>query len=216
MNSGIASKGVDLDNIFDLYKAGTTKARAAGIDVAGSDTSNRYANIIYGSAAAATGIKSENADINAIYAKKGTAAYNLPIDGQEFTQADAEPSGVSPSATLNFDIGVSGWSVTGTSKNSGSTVKASGNVPAGAVTVQITPTWLDATGDTDAGTVTNTAAAYTAIPSTGTVGCGIIETHGSTGTTGQTTYRIVIGMKSSDGTVISTTTCTFLCVTSTG
>jgi hypothetical protein len=216
VTSGIASKGVDLDNIFDPYVAGTTKARAAGIAVAGSDTSNRFANIIYGSAAAATGIQSEGADINTLYAKKGTASYALPIDGQTFVQSDAEPAGTTPSAILDFEIGASGWTVVGKSKAAGNTTKASGSVPSGAVSVQVTDTWLNAAGDTDAGTVVNTASAYTTIPGTGTVGCSVQEIHGSTGTSGQTTHRIVINMKSAGGTVISTTTCTFVCVTSTG
>lgn len=102
MTSGIASKGVDLDSIFDPYVAGTTKARAAGIAVAGSDTSNRYANIIYGSAVAATGIQSEGADLNTLYAAKGTAKYALPIDGQTF--GASESTGTSGGASANLTV----------------------------------------------------------------------------------------------------------------
>lgn len=81
MTSEIQSKGVDLDSIFDPYQAGTTKARAAGIAVASSDISNRFANIIYGNAAASTGIRSQGADINTLYAAKGTAQYQLGFSG---------------------------------------------------------------------------------------------------------------------------------------
>lgn len=81
MSNAIASKGVSLANIFDPYVAGTTQARASGIDDAGTDTSNLYANIIYGTAAVATGIKSQNADLNTLYAAKGTAQYQLGFGG---------------------------------------------------------------------------------------------------------------------------------------
>lgn len=104
MTSGIASKGVDLDSIFDPYQAGTTKARAAGLNVAGSDTSNRYANIIYGSAAAATWIESENADLSTLYAAKGTANYSLPINGQTYSADGYAASGlVTANVVLNIN-----------------------------------------------------------------------------------------------------------------
>lgn len=105
MTSGIASKGVDLDSIFDPYQAGTTKARAAGIAVAGSDTSNRFANIIYGTAAAATGIQSEGADLNTLYAAKGTAAY--PLLGSAYSAEFAGRNNIS----LTF-TSTSAWGIT--------------------------------------------------------------------------------------------------------
>lgn len=112
MTSGIASKGVDLDSIFDSYQAGTTKARAAGLNVAGSDTSNRYANIIYGSAAAATGIQSEGADLNTLYAAKGTAKYPTPDNGVTYDSRVNIPSGQTGAATINMTIGGGQYIVT--------------------------------------------------------------------------------------------------------
>lgn len=108
MTSGIASKGVDLDNIFDPYVAGTTKARAAGLNVAGSDTSNRFANIIYGTAAAATGIQSQSADLNTLYAKKGTATYSLPINGQTYSASENTGTSGGASATLTVTLHADG------------------------------------------------------------------------------------------------------------
>lgn len=157
MTSGIASKGVDLDSIFDLYQAGTTKARPAGLNVAGSDTSNRYANIIYGSAAAATGIQSENADINTLYAAKGTANYALPINGNSYVHAYSVVSGTGHS-TIGFSTTSSGWQVYGSHSGGAQTALASGTMPASASKVQFT--WGSYTVDNqDAGGATSNSAA---------------------------------------------------------
>lgn len=214
MTSGIKSAGVDLDSIFDPYMSGTTKARATGVSVAGSDLNNRFAPLTYGSSAAATGIKSEGADLNTLFAAYGTAHYSLPIDGNTYTSAGSTIGGGTCTAKLDFEINTSGWSLVASGTNATTTTLASGAMPSGAVSIQITDTWLNAAGDTDAGTTANTCSTYTTIPSTGTVGCYVIESHAST--SGQTTHRIVITMKNSSGTVISTTTTTFLCITSRG
>lgn len=217
MTSGIASKNVDLDSIFDPWLSGTSKARATGIAkgaAPGTDLNALYAPLIYGSSAAATGIQSQEADLNTLFAAKGTAKYALPIDGQTFTSIDAAPAGGASTAHLNFQIGTSGWTVVATSAHGSPSTDASGPVPSGATSIQITDTWLNSPGDTNAGTTINTCTSYTTIPSTGTVGCEITE--GSSATTGQTTHRLVITMKNAGGTVISTTTTTFVCETSTG
>lgn len=103
MPSPISQHGVTLDNTFDPYVAGTTKAAATGIYENGVDICNLYANIIYGTAAAATGItcRTPAVDLSAIFAKKGTASYNLPIDGTDYT---ATQSGVNGSAQLTFNM----------------------------------------------------------------------------------------------------------------
>lgn len=214
MSNAINSKSVPLSSIFDLYQAGTTKARASGIDDAGTDTSDLYANIIYGSATAATGISSENADLNTLYAAKGTASYALPINGQTFIAAGNAASGHAVRADVSFQINTSGWTVVLSGTGSSPVTKASGPMPSGASTIQITATWAHGSGDTDAGTVNNTCASYTAIPATGTVGCDVAESN--EGSFAKTTYTIVISMKSAGGNVISTTTCTFSATTSTG
>ena len=207
------SKGVDFDNLFDPDVVGDGPVAA---DYKQGGAPIKYAALKYGTKRADVGYKQADVDVSNLWAAKGTASYALPIDGQTFVQGDAEPPGTTPNAGLDFEIGAGGWSVVGTSRSAGSFPKASGAKPANATSVQITATWLNAVGDTDAGTVTNTAAAYTAIPATGTVGCSVRETHGGTGTTGQTSYRLVIRMKNASGNVISTTTITFSCNTSTG
>ncbi|HJR11532.1 MAG TPA: hypothetical protein VJ823_08980 [Rhodanobacteraceae bacterium] len=165
MTSGIQSKDVDLDSIFDPYLAGTTKARTAGINVAGSDTSNRYANIIYGSAAAATGIASESADLNTLYAAKGTANYPLPINGANFI---AHSSGVvSPSMDSNINVQIKSdgtYSVTVAGNASGNTPSTSGTwLPSGASVsnYQVEFVWTQSSQyPTGPATVTNSASAY--------------------------------------------------------
>ena len=108
MTSGIASKGVDLDNIFDPWLSGTSKARATGISVAGSDLNNRFAPLIYGSSAAATGIQSQGADLNTLFAAKGTAKYSLPIDGQTYGASENTGASGGASATLTVTLHADG------------------------------------------------------------------------------------------------------------
>jgi hypothetical protein len=219
VTTGIQSKGVDLDNIFDPYVTGTSPG-LTGVQTAGIDVHTRYAPLVYGTAAAATGIlckvggAGSFVDLNTLFAAKGTANYALPINGQTYTSTGSVIGGGAVLAKLDFEIGNSGWTLISSGTNATTKTLASGAVPGGAVSVQISDTWLNASGDTDAGTTFNTCTTYTAIPSTGTVGCAITESHSAT--SGQTTHRIVIMMKNSVGAVISTTTTTFLCITSRG
>lgn len=108
MTSGIASKGVDLDNIFDPWLSGTSKARATGISVAGSDLNNRFAPLIYGSSAAATGIQSQGDDLNTLFAAKGTAKYSLPINGQTYGASENTGASGGASATLTVTLHADG------------------------------------------------------------------------------------------------------------
>jgi hypothetical protein len=80
MPSPIAQHGITLDNTFDPWTAGTDKASATGISEAGVDICNKYAPLKYGTAAPATGItcRTPAVDLNAIFAKKGTAKYAIP------------------------------------------------------------------------------------------------------------------------------------------
>jgi hypothetical protein len=108
VTSGIASKGVDLDNTFDAWLSGTSKARATGISVAGSDLNNRFAPLIYGSSAAATGIQSQGADLNTLFAAKGTAKYSLPINGQTYGASENTGASGGASATLTVTLHADG------------------------------------------------------------------------------------------------------------
>ena len=209
-----ASGKPNLDLVFDPYVEGTKPPSTGLLDDSGSDIVNRYAPIVYGSQAAATGLLTEqsgNADINTLFAAYGTAVYSLSINNQTYIASGTAGAGQHVSAICQFNISTSGWSVTTVSSGSGTITQASGSTPSGAVSIEITPTWLDSIGDTDPGTVSNTCATYTTIPSSGAVGCAIREA-GST--SGQTSYKLVILMKNSIGNIISNTTTYFTCITS--
>lgn len=211
MTSGIASKGVDLDSIFDPYVAGTTKARAAGIAAGGTDTSDLYANIIYGSAAAATGIQSEGDDLNTLYAKKGTASYALPIDGNTYTGANHLIAPNTGSAFISFTSTSSTWTIKG-SLNFGTTTLASGAVPTGATKVKYTwGTYTVPFGSDGGGTVSNGAVSPTALSGSPTAQY-TTATHGATGTF-QRNYPFTIEFFNSSGQNISTTNITLVAVT---
>lgn len=214
MTSGYRnSAGVDTDNLFDPDIVGDGPS-ATGYKKS-DGTLLKYAAAKYGTVGPNTGYRLSNgADIATLWAAKGTAQYSLPINGQTFTSTGATVGTGACTATLDFEIATSGWTLVSSGTNATTKTLASGAVPSGAISVQITDTWLDATGDTDAGTTNNTCSTYTTIPSAGTIGCSVIESHSST--SGQTTHRIVITMKNLSGAVISTTTTTFVCITSRG
>lgn len=130
MTSGIASKGVDLDSIFDPWLSGTSKARATGTSIAGSDLNNRFAPLIYGSSAAATGIYSESADLNTLFAAKGTAQYTTPDNGAAYSSSRTVTIGGSGVASVALLMTKTQYEVQ-VSTNSGSTTYGPFAIPAG-------------------------------------------------------------------------------------
>jgi len=170
VTSGIASKGVDLDSIFEPWQSGTSKARSTGIAVSGSDLNNRFAPLTYGSSAAATGIQSQGADLNTLFAAKGTANYPLPIGGANFI---AHSSGVvSPSmdSNINVQIDANGsYSVTVAGNAAGNTPSTSGTwLPSGASAsnYQVQFVWSQSSQyPSGPATVTNGASSYAACTS---------------------------------------------------
>lgn len=92
--------GVGLDQIFDPYVSGM-KATLTGFTVNGVDLRDLFAPLYLGTSAAPTKYEVNGADLNTIFAAKGTAKYNLPIDGTSYT---ATQSGVNGSAQLNFNM----------------------------------------------------------------------------------------------------------------
>lgn len=206
MSNAIASKGVSLANIFDPYVAGTTKARATSIGDASNDTSNLYANIIYGSAAAATGIKSENADLNTLYAAKGTANYALPINGNTYGHVHSVGSGTGWSQIGFQIVTVNTYQVYGTDSASSPTILATGSVPASATKVQFTwGTYTVPGGDTDAGGSTNNLAATPTALSSNPSANYTTGTFGSSSGTKNRTYTFTIDFFNAAGTNISHT-----------
>ncbi|ODT97387.1 MAG: hypothetical protein ABS82_00065 [Rhodanobacter sp. SCN 67-45] len=178
--------GVPLDQIFDPYVSGT-KAAITGytVMIAGvaTDLRDLFAPIYLGSSAAPTKYKVNNADLNTIFAAKGTAQYALPINGQTFTSSINITSG-SGNATIGFRIvGGNQWQVYKINSASSATVLASGAVPTNASTVKYTwGVYAIGVGQTDAGgstsngaataqpVVNNPTAAYTTATNTSTSG----------------------------------------------
>jgi len=80
MATGIKKGTVDLDDYFDPYVEGA-KPAATGYKVGSTDLNQRYAPLAYGTQAAATGMKiTGGADLNTLWAKKGTASYSKAKD----------------------------------------------------------------------------------------------------------------------------------------
>jgi len=76
------------------------------MSVAVSDLNNRFAPLIYGSSAAATSIDSQGADLNTLFAAKGTAKYPMPFGGV-YSSENAGRDNIS----LTF-TSTSAWAVT--------------------------------------------------------------------------------------------------------
>lgn len=213
MSNAINSKNVPLANIFDPYVAGTTKARATGIGDASNDTSNLYANIIYGSAAAATGIQSENADLNTLYAAKGTAKYTLPINGQTYGASENTGASGGASATLTVTLHADGTYdvVAFQSKHVPSSVtRASGTwntfgLPSSSFQVLYTLTTTSTEGNAG---ISNGASSYTTLNADVAANVHATAANPSSGANDITcTLRIQI-RNASSGQVVSDSTCT--------
>lgn len=124
---------VPLDQIFDPYISGT-KAPLTGYTVkisgVATDLRDLFAPIYLGTSALPTKFKVNNADLNTIFAKKGTAQYSLPIDGQVFV-ANRTTRGPS---SLTFNMLNSGGYTVVRDVGSGLVTLASGTwLPSGGV-----------------------------------------------------------------------------------
>lgn len=163
MASGVKSKGVDLDDLFDPDIVGDGPV-AAGIKSGG--VALKYAALKYGTKRADVGIADAGVDVSNKWAAKGTASYALPINGQTFTGAYNIPNQGSGYALIGFRI-VTGntWQVYSISNGAPASILASGAIPAGSATVSYA--WGQYTvgaSQADAGgATTNGAAARTAV-----------------------------------------------------
>ena len=207
--SGVKSNGVLLSSIFATYVPGTTKARASGIYDGDSDLSDQFANITYGSAAAATDIESINADLNTLYAAAGSVSVALPINGNTYS-AFVTTTSSSVTASVYFQMSAAGWQVAKNEKGI-TTVLTTGSLPPTSYSVQYTDTYLAAPGDTGPGTAYNAAPAFTVITSSLLLVSDSVSVSGSGGSK-QTTHSINIQIKNVEGSVISNTTITFVAV----
>ncbi len=121
MSIGVESINVDTDLIFAAYTTGRTRAAATGLTYGSSklDLNQRYENLIYGTAAAATGIETKitgtDLDLNQFFCKLGTDwTASLPTFPNAFTTSPQNGimtvtlSG-GPSGTYTYD-----WTSTST------------------------------------------------------------------------------------------------------
>lgn len=207
-----AAGNANLDLVFDPYVQGTSPPATGLLDNSGVDiASNRYAPIVYGSAAAATGLLTKqpgNADINTLFAAYGTANYPLPINGATYSVFGTLVSNAS-SASIAFFASTSAYRVHTAASGSVPADVATGPIPAGAVSMQITDTWTNpGGGDTGSGTVTNSAASITSLTSSE---IGVSVSISATGSSPEhnTTHSEVITFYNASGSAISTTTITF-------
>ncbi|MGF7229719.1 MAG: hypothetical protein ACQR33_07120 [Candidatus Saccharibacteria bacterium] len=200
-----------LDNVFDLYVTGTSPAATGLLDDAGVDIATRYAPLVFGTAAAATGLltkQSGNGDLNTLFAAKGTASYALPINGQTYT-GYGHSGTTSSFGGIAFAASVSGYTVIKNGTNETTTTLASGSIPVGAVSCKIVDTWLNASGDTGVGNVSNNYASQTTLTGTA-LGVNVQVTATPSSPEHQSTHSEVITFYDASNAVISTTTITLV------
>lgn len=116
MATGFKVGAVDLDDYFDPYIEGEKPAET-GYKVGAVDLNQRYAPLQYGQQAAATGMKiAGGVDLNALWAKKGTASYSIVgLNGKTLAASDqALTNQQFVSATVSVTISDNGrWAVSG-------------------------------------------------------------------------------------------------------
>ncbi|WP_299944964.1 hypothetical protein [uncultured Microbulbifer sp.] len=104
------SSGADLNTVFDLYVEGS-KLAATGYQTSdGQDLNQRYASLSYGSAAALQ--LASAADLNTLWAARGTTSYYTPICDATLSRTSSSKHATGTgNTTLTSDIfpaGVSG------------------------------------------------------------------------------------------------------------
>ena len=129
-----------------------------------------YAAAKYGSPGQAVDIfVGAGPDMGPQWARKGTASYSLPINGETFTSSSGTSPGPTGSnlASINFQVDAFAKTYTiSTANKSVVTPINTGPIPAGAAYLQITPGGFAIDPDADriyGGTVTNTASSPVSI-----------------------------------------------------
>jgi len=212
--SGIKSNGVLLSAIFAPYVAGTTKARVSGISDDAGELSDQFAKLSYGTAAAATGIESVNADLNTLYAAYGTTSYASPlsINGFSYSSVYSIPLYSTGFAVIGFRI-VSGttWQLYTSNPSTGFNLVTSGAVPAGSINVQyLWGSYAVGIGDLDAGGIVTNPAASPVIVSGNPSTYYTTDTKGSSSGSRNREYPFTINFFNGGGTNVSHTTCTLI------
>jgi hypothetical protein len=204
-----ASGKPNLDLVFDPYVQGTHPADTYLLDDSGADIALRYAPIVYGSQAAATGLltgQSGHADINTLFAAYGTANYPLPFQGGSYIAQPTIAGGIS-TGYVYFITNNSTWSI-----NTGPVaqiVLASGSIPVNSAKCQVAFTYES--GNVANITISNPLGSATPLNATN-IEC-YIKITSSQSTPLQSFYQTKVIYQNASGFVISTTTCTFEPVT---
>jgi len=206
-----AVNGVPLDQIFDPYVSGTKApltgytVRIGGVDV---DLRDLFAPIYLGTSAAPTNYKVNNADLNTIFAKKGTAQYALPINGQSYVA-----SGQRGGTYLTFNMKADGtYSIDRFQANSGGayTLATGTWLPSGdsasLYTCMFALQTISAGAFGGTNSTTNGAPAQSALTSDRS--CQVTSTAANTGQTADQQVRVTMTLYKS-GVLRSTTVVTF-------
>lgn len=204
-----ASGNPNLDLVFDLYVQGTSPPPTGLLDDSGIDICTRYNPIVYGTQALATGLLTKqtgNADINTLFAAKGTSNNPLSINGGTYTITVTRSGSGGSQAQIIFAISGTTWTLYpygtgGTYTPSGS--YASGSLPPNSSTVEFSLSSQSGSTVNELGSPVNTVIAISSNPYIGTY----TTASGTIGTAnGQ--INVTITIRNASGSVISTTTYT--------
>lgn len=178
----------------------------------------KFAAKQYGSAAPNHGYRiADGRDFSALWAKKGTASYALPINGQTFEASGQALSGQEGTITATAQFGANSdgtYSVIRSGTNGGSSVLASGSwrTQGGASSDYQIQFTLTVGGTSGTGSTGNTATTYTSLAA-GQAASVTCTCPASAPTTYKWTYGLRIRIKRvSTGVVISDTTITLSAV----
>lgn len=206
--------GVPLDQIFEPYVTGT-KAALTGytVKIAGvaTDLRDLFAPIYLGTSAAATKYKVNNADLNTIFAKKGSVQYALGFDGQSYISSRVRSTS---SLTLNMKSDGT-WTVVREQGFAGETLLDSGSWlnfggSASDYTVKFVMTGFTSGPDPDGGTdaFANGAPTPSVLTTTRVASASAVAV--TVGNNASNYGNVAVYLYKS-GVLISTSTCTFDC-----
>jgi len=197
------SAGQDTDDLFDPDTVGDGPQ---GTGYRRSDGSVlRYAAAKYGQPGAAVGYRMSNGvDIGTLWARKGTAVYTFPFNGQRYTGTSGRGT-----ASVSMSFSSNGtWSISATTGSPTSGTWLSYGGTAADYSVQFVMTGFASGADPDGGSngYSNGAASPVSLSSGATCGCtsSATVTNSSAGNYGTVTVKLF-----KSGALVNTSTCTF-------
>lgn len=213
MSTGFITGTKDLDQVFAPYYIGTHPSPTGYNATGWGDIYTRYAPLVYGTQAPATGFITGTQDLNQLFAAYGTAMYALPFNGQTYSSAAVVNSsgGYSGKVWLTFAATTTTWSIIASYQltnssggiSSQASTLASGTFPGGWSSILYTATRQSGV----TATITNQAATETALSSSPTIQA-LIDV------IGQSNYSIGVDVYAG-ASLISTNTMTWILALST-